>query len=119
MTIRLNREPALLLIGFLAPVIQLLTLILGNFTVDQQGAVNAAAAALASVATALVVRAEGLSAVFAGAAQAVIACAISFGANLSPEIQTSIMTISGLAVAAYVRTQVTAPVPPSPAAVIT
>lgn len=109
----LAREPALLLIGFLAPTVQLLTLIIGDLSIDQQGAVNAVAAALASVATALIVKAEGMAAIMTGAAQAVISCAISFGANLTPEIQASIMTILGLMIAAYVRTQVVANTPPA------
>lgn len=108
----LKREPALFLIGFVAPVVQLVTVIIGNLTVDQQGTVNAVVAALCSVGVGLIVKAENTAPLMTGLAQAVISCAISFGANLSPEIQTSIMTISGLLIGAYVRTQVVAPVPP-------
>jgi hypothetical protein len=46
----------------------------------------------------------------AGIAQALISLALAFGADLSPDVQSAIMTFVITGVAWYLRTQVTAPV---------
>ena len=81
-----------------------------HLTNDQQGTLNAAIAAGFGIATALSVAKEKAAALVAGFAQSLIALALAFGADLSPDLQSTIMTFVITGVAWYLRTQVTAPV---------
>ncbi len=103
---RISREPALLLIGVLAPLAQLIL----SFTPWSLGVItglNAVAVAVAGLLTALFLRAAELVPALTGLGQAVLVLVLGFGLAVSPEQQTLYMTVVGLVVAAFVRTQVT------------
>lgn len=102
---RLSREPALLLIGVIAPLAQLLL----SFAPWQAGVVtglNATAVAAAGVLTAVFLRRDQLVPALTGAGQAVIVLVLGLGLAVSPDQQALFMTVVGLVVAAFVRTQV-------------
>lgn len=107
----LRREPALLYLGLLAPVVQALAAFV--FAVDPavQGAINAAAVAIAGAVTAFLVKADNLVPAITGALQAVIALVLAFGVDWSSEQQASLMVALGAVAAFLVRDRVTAPVP--------
>jgi hypothetical protein len=107
----IRREPVLTAVGLLAPAVQLLV---AFFVHDPavQTATNAVAAAVAGVVSGALLRSEKLAPMILGAAQAVLALFLSLGWALSAEQQGAIMAFIGVAVAAYVRTQVFASVPP-------
>lgn len=111
--VNLNREPALLWIGLIAPLVQAAAAFVLVDNVAVQGAVNAVAVALAGAITAAVVKSENLLPAITGLAQAVIALVLAFGVQWSPEQQAALMAAVGVVAAAFVRQQVTAPVPPS------
>jgi hypothetical protein len=95
----------------MAAAIQLLSATLLTLTVEQQGLLNAVAVALVGFVTALAVSGEKAAPLVAGLIQAVLACALAFGAHLSPDAQSSIMAFVAAGVAFYLRTQVVAHVP--------
>lgn len=106
----LRREPALLWIGLLAPVVQALAAFLWGADTTTQGIVNAAAVAIAGAITAFVVRADNLVPALVGAAQAVIALVMAFGTDWSPEQQAAVMVPLGMIASIVVRDRVVAPV---------
>lgn len=118
MSLRLSRDPALYLSLF-ATALKLACAFWLNFSDDQQAILNAAAAAIVGVAVAIWVRRDGQVAAILGAVQAILALAVGFGLHLAAEQQALIMAFVGTALAAFVRTQVVAKVPPteSPAAI--
>jgi hypothetical protein len=71
---------------------------------------NAAATAVAGLIVALVVRKDGQVAAILGVAQALLALAIGFGLDLSAERQAVVMSVVGAVAAAFIRSQVVAPV---------
>lgn len=105
----LGREPAQWL-GLLSALVALLSSTLVPLTVAQQGAVNATATAVFGFVTALAVSGEKAAPLVAGLIQSVIALALAFGLQLSPELQGSLMAFVAAGVAWYLRTQVEAPV---------
>lgn len=105
----LGREPAQWA-GLTSAVLILLSETVLPMTVHRQGAVNAVVVAVVGVMTAAAVSAERAAPFVAGLAQAVIACALAFGVELSPEVQASVMAVVAPAVALWLRTQVVAPV---------
>lgn len=105
----LGREPAQW-IGLLSAAVALFSSLIFPLDVGQQGAVIAVATAGFGVAGALAVSAEKAAPLVAGLVQSVIALALAFGLQLSPEVQGSIMAFVAAGVAFYLRTQVTAPV---------
>lgn len=107
------REPALLYVGLLAPVIQAVAAFVFDATPGVQGAVNAVAVALAGAITAALVRADNLVPAITGAFQAVIALVLAFGVDWSAEQQAGLMIAIGAIVAVVVRDRVVAPVPPA------
>ncbi len=107
--IKLSRDPALYLTGF-ATALRLLTAFGLNFTEGQQAVMNATATAVAGLVIAVWVRRDGQVAAILGFIQAVLALAVGFGANLSAEQQALLMSFIGTAAAAFIRTQVVAPV---------
>lgn len=110
MTLHIGREPALAAIAVLAPAVQLtVAFLVGDAAL--QGTINAVAALAAGVLTAAVVRSDKLAPAILGFAQGLLALALQFGWQLSAEQQGSIMAFVGVVVAAYIRTQVTAPIP--------
>ena len=103
-----NREPAQWL-GLIAAAIQLVSALFFPLTVEQQGTLNAVAVAVFGLLTALAVSEEKAAPLVGGFIQAVLACALAFGAHLSPEMQSSAMAFVTAAVALFMRTQVVAP----------
>ncbi|HEX2551617.1 MAG TPA: hypothetical protein VHK64_08490 [Nocardioidaceae bacterium] len=109
MSFKLGRDPALYLTLF-ATVVRLAAAFVFHLTDGQQAVLNAAATAVAGLVVALVVRHDGQVAAVLGVAQALLALAIGFGLNVSAENQAVIMSFIGALAAAFVRTQVVAPV---------
>jgi hypothetical protein len=107
--IKLSRDPALYLTGF-ATAIRLAAAFGLNFTETQQTILNATATAVAGLWVALWVRRDGQVAAILGVAQALLALAVGFGLDVSAEGQAVIMSFIGALAAAFIRTQVTAPV---------
>lgn len=97
-------------VSLLAPGVQLLV----AFFVHDAGiqtTTNVVVAALAGVISAALLQSERLVPALLGFAQAVLALFLSLGWALSAEQQGAVMAFVGVAVAAYVRTQVFAKVP--------
>lgn len=107
--LKLSRDPALYLTLF-ATLVRLAGAFVINLSADQQAVLNAAATAIAGLAVAFIVRKDGQVAAILGVAQALLALAVGFGLHVSAENQAVIMSFVGAAVAAFVRTQVVAPV---------
>lgn len=103
----LGRDPALFLAA-LAAVVYGLTAFLPLST-DVASAINAVAVAAVGVWTALVVKDGGVAAAL-GFIKALIALGLGFGLKLTPEQQAAILTVVTAVSAAFVRTQVQAPV---------
>jgi hypothetical protein len=104
-----GREPVKWL-GLIAAAIQLFSSVFIPLSVDQQGALNAVAAALLGLIAAFMVSADKGVPLIAGLMQAVMACALTFNLDLSPTFQGAVMAFVSSLVAMYVRTQVTAPI---------
>lgn len=105
----LGREPAQWL-GLLSAAIALLSALALPLSVEQQGSVIAVATAVIGVVTAFAVSAEKAAPLVAGLVQSVLALALAFGLDLTPEVQGSVMAFVAAGVAWYLRTQVVAPV---------
>jgi asparagine N-glycosylation enzyme membrane subunit Stt3 len=106
-----GRDPALWLALF-AVVIKCVAAFWIDLGIEQQSALNATAAAVVGVATAIIVH-DGISAAILGGVQAVLALAIGFGLRLDPDSQAIVMSLIATVVAMFERTQVTAPVGPN------
>lgn len=113
----LGREPAQWL-QLVSGILVFLTPFL-HLTVDQNGAVMAVVTAVFGVATGLAVSGEKAAPMVAGLLKALIALALAWHFNLSPEVQAGSMVLLEAGVAWYLRTQVVAPVAdvPEPVAV--
>jgi hypothetical protein len=109
--VKLSREPALLYIGLLAPVVQAVAAFVLNASPTLQGAVNALAVALAGAITAALVRSDNLVPAITGAFQAVLALVLALGWDLTSEQQATVMVAVGAIAAVVVRDRVVAPVP--------
>lgn len=107
----LSREPALIWLGLIAPIVQGLAAFVFAANPTVQGAVNAVAVAVAGAITALLVKSDNLLPAITGALQAVIALVLAFGINWSSDQQASLMIALGAIAAFLVRDRVTAPVP--------
>jgi hypothetical protein len=105
----LGREPMQWL-GLLSAAISLFSAIVLPLSVAQQGAVIAVATAVLGIVGAFAVSAESAAPLVAGFVQSVMALALAFGLDLTPEVQGSVMAFVAGAVAWYLRTQVSAPV---------
>lgn len=106
----ITREPALI-VAFVVSLVMTVCAFVFPLTVDQQGILNAVAVAVAGVVTALMVKSDQLAPAILGLVKAVLALGLAFGLGLSTANQAVIMTAAAALVAAFVRTQVTAPVP--------
>jgi hypothetical protein len=95
----------------LAGLIQVLSLAL-HFTSDQQGTLNAAVVLVIGALTAWSVSAEKAAPLMAGVVQAVLSVAVSFGLDLSPQVQSTVMAFVASAVALWLRFIVTSSVGP-------
>ncbi|GAY12025.1 hypothetical protein [Pseudonocardia sp. N23] len=107
----MKREPALLYVGLLAPLVQVLAAFVFGADPTVQGAVNAAAVAIAGAVTAILVRTDSMVPAILGAAQAVLALVLAFGVQWTSEQQAALMGIVGAIVAVVIRDRVTAPAP--------
>jgi hypothetical protein len=110
-SLKLSRDPALWLTLF-ATAVRLAAAFFTDISDEQQAVLNAAATAIAGLVVAVWVRRDGQVAALLGVAQALLALAIGFGLDLSAEGQAVIMSFVGAIAAAFIRTQVTAPVSP-------
>lgn len=111
MNLQLKREPALLYIGLLAPLVQALSAFLFDATPQVQGAVNALAVALAAAVTTWMVRGEDLVPTIVGTFQALIALILAFGVGWTADQQAALMIAISAVAAVVVRDRVVAPVP--------
>lgn len=109
-----GREPAQWLqltsglLIFLSPILHL--------TGEAQGAINAALTALFGFITALAVSREKAAPLVAGLLKALIAVALAFRLDLSPDMQVGIMVGVEAIVGFFLRTQVVAPTSAEPPA---
>jgi len=106
---RLSRDPALWLTVF-ATAARLFGAFVIHLDADHQAWLNAGATAVAGLIVAVWVKRDGQVAALLGLAQALLALAVGFGLHISAEGQAAIMSFVGAAAAAFIRTQVTAPV---------
>jgi hypothetical protein len=106
-----GREPALWL-ALVSILVKMGAAFGLDVTVDQQSAINAAAAAVVGLIVARIVH-DGTVAAVLGTAQAVMALAVGFGLHLAADRQAIIMSLVSVTLSLVVRSQVTAPVPPA------
>jgi hypothetical protein len=104
-----GREVALWL-ALIAAAIKLISAFWIQLSDNQQSVINAAAAAIAGLIVAFLVR-DGIQAAVLGFAQAALALGVGFGLNMPAEQQAVVMGFVAVAVGMFERTQVTAPVP--------
>lgn len=110
----LGREPALVVIGVLGPLAAVLVSLAPGLSPGWQVGITTAVYAAAGVVTALIVASDKLAPALLGFGQALLNLALAAGAPLTDPQQTAIMTAVSLVIAAFVRTQVVAPLPPAP-----
>lgn len=104
-----GREPAAVL-GFIAVGIKLLAAFGVGLTVDQQSVLNAGAAAVVGVVVAVLAH-DALAAPLYGFAQAALALAVGFGLHWSADQQAVVLSFVQVAIAMFLRTQITAKTP--------
>jgi hypothetical protein len=104
-----GREPAVIL-AFVAALIQGVSGFFFHLTADQQGVLNAVAVAVLGFVTAAAVKGDAWLPAISGLIKAVGALGLAFGAHWSADKQSLVMVLVTAAFAAFVRTQVTAPV---------
>ena len=103
-----GREPAVWLALFGALVSAAGAFVL-HLSPDVQGGLNAVAALVIGVITAAVTR-DGVSAAVLGLIKGLVMLMIAFGLHLSADNQAVIYALAAAVLAAFVRTQATAPV---------
>lgn len=106
-----GREPAVLA-GIVAVVVQFVSAFWINVSADTQTAINVAASALLGLAVAVKVG-DGVVAALTGFAQAALALGMNLGLDWGADKQAAYMALITVVAQAFVRTQVTAPVPAS------
>jgi hypothetical protein len=107
----LGREPVLWL-SLLAISVKVISAFLVHVSTDQQAVINALAASVAGLLVAFSTR-DGESGAILGVVQALLALGVGFGLRWTPDQQAMVMSLTSTVVAMFLRTQVTAPVPPS------
>lgn len=103
-----GREPAAIL-AFVAVVIKLVAAFGVDLTSDQQAVLNAVAAAAVGLIVAVLAH-DALAAPIYGLAQAGLALAVGFGLHWSADQQAVVLSFVQVAIAMFLRTQVTAKV---------
>lgn len=103
-----GREPAALL-AFVAVVVKLVAAFGVHLTSGQQAVVNAVAAAAVGLVVAGLAH-DSLAAPLYGFAQAALALAVGFGLHWSADQQAVVLSFVQVAIAMFLRTQVTAKV---------
>lgn len=111
MDVRIQREPALFLIGLVPPLVAAVAAYLFETNPTTQGVINAAAVAVAGAITAVLVRSDNLVPIITGAVQALLALGVAFGLHATAEQQALILAPVALVAGYLVRQNVTAPVP--------
>jgi hypothetical protein len=106
-----GREPALLL-GIISGAIALVSSTVFTLTVEQQGVLNAVAAALLGLVVAIRVRGGTWAAALLALVKATIALVLAFKFALSPDTQSAIVFLTEMIVA-YATRQVVAADPPA------
>ena len=104
-----NREPAAIL-AFVAVGIKLIAAFGINLSTDQQAVLNAVAAAVVGLTVAVMTH-DGIAAALYGFAQAALALAVGFGLHWYADQQAVVLSFVSVAIAMFVRTQVTAKTP--------
>jgi len=104
-----GREPVLWL-ALVEIAIKALCALVLHLSPDQQAVVNAAVVAAAGVVVAVSTH-DGVSGAILGLVQAILALGAGFGLHWSADQQAMVMSLASALVGAFVRTQVTAPVP--------
>jgi nicotinamide riboside transporter PnuC len=105
-----GRNPAVWLALFGA-LVSALGAFVFNISPDAEGALNAVAALVVGVITAIVVH-DGVSAAVLGLIKGLFLLMVAFGLNLSAERQAVLYALAAAVLAAFVQTQVVAPVGP-------
>lgn len=108
---RFSREPALLLISLIAPIVQVVAAFALVDNGEAAGLVNAAAVAVAGALTAAVVSSDRLVPAITGAVTAVLAATAAFGLDWTPEQQALLIVPVTMLAGYVVRDRVTAPAP--------
>jgi len=108
--LRLSREPALIIVGGIGPGVALLVSFFATLPDPVETGINAVAVAVAGLLTAVIVADEKAVPAFMGFVQALIVLGLALGLHLDSTQQAGIMTVVGIMLAAFVRTQVSAPV---------
>lgn len=106
-----NREPAVWL-GLVAVAVQFFSAFVANVDQDVQTGINVVAAAAVGLIVAFMVH-DGIVAALTGFAQAALALGMNLGLNWSGDKQAAYMALITIVAQAFIRTQVTAPVPAS------
>ena len=109
MSFKPSRDPALYLF-LVATGVRLLSAFVLHVDDETQALINALATAVAGAIVALVVVRDKQVPALLGVTQALLALAVGLGLDVSAENQALIMSFVGGLAAAFVRTQVTAPV---------
>lgn len=111
-TLSFSREPALALIAVIGPAVSLAVSYLGaGLGTPVQTAINALAVTAAGVITAVFVHGgDKLAPALLGVAQGVVTLGLAAGWDLTPEQQAGFLTVAGVLIGAFVRTQVDAPI---------
>ena len=104
-----GREPAAI-VAFIAVVIKLVAAFGVHLTSDQQAVLNAVAAAAVGLVVAVLAH-DALAAPVYGLAQAALALAVGFGLHWSADQQAIVLSFVQVALAMFLRTQVTAKTP--------
>lgn len=108
-----GREPVYIL-GFLAAAIQALSAFGLEVSQETQTAVNAVAAAVVGVISAIVLKNGALGAALLNFAQAGMALFVGLGLDWSADDQAKWMALVSAGVALYLHEKVTAPIPAVP-----
>lgn len=107
----LRREPALLWMSTIPPIVAALVAFVFSGDPTVQGIANAAAVAVTGAITAFLVKSDNLLPAITGAIQAVIALIVAFGAHWDATQQALLVTALAVVAGIVVRDRVQAPVP--------
>lgn len=105
-----GREPALIA-ALVTSAIAMFSAFVLPLSIDQQGVLNAAVAAVLGLVTAVALRSDGISAAVLGLVKATLAVGIAFGLSWSPEMQAVALSFAAAVTGMFVRTQEVAPEP--------
>lgn len=109
----LGREPVYIL-GFIAALLEALGAFGVPISDHQQTLINAVAAAVVAIITAIVLKTGALAACIVQLAQTVMALCVGYGLDWSADHQSKVMAAIGALVTLWLRERVTAPVPAVP-----